>query len=138
MNQWIEVDTDKLEDAILDILATYGDDSAKAISSAVVDEAAETRKKVRQNAKSAGIGEGRRDHGRRYVNSWQVTTRNSGQGTEATIHSSEYRLVHLLEKGHRNAYTGKQTRSFPHVAPAADGIENDLIKRIEENLSKLG
>ena len=39
-------------------------------------------------------------------------------------------LVHLLEKGHVTL-NGRRTRSFPHMAPAFNEIQDDFIEKVE-------
>lgn len=44
-------------------------------------------------------------------------------------------LVHLLEKGHATP-TGRRTRSFPHMAPAFDDIQDAFVKDVSESVGR--
>lgn len=51
-----------------------------------------------------------------------------------------YRLAHLIENGHRiishGKDTGKKTRSFPHVQPAQEFANKEIIKLYDEAIER--
>lgn len=55
-----------------------------------------------------------------------------------TVYSKKYQLVHLLEYGHDKWLWGRQTGGMvapkPHVRPAVDATETQLINRLKVRL----
>lgn len=132
----IKTNVDNLQPEIMKLLKDYGDKASKAINLAVEDEAKDIRKKVRQKAKSAGI------KGRKYKNGWQIRTTVGANGVNCQVYNGpKYRLVHLLEKGHRIvSKAGKdvgEAKPYPHVEPAAENMDRELMDKIQKNLETL-
>lgn len=65
---------------------------------------------------------------KKYKKSWKVKKDKRGH---AIVHNTEYRLTHLLEKGHVT-HNGGRTRSFPHIAPAEEKAIQNLRDGIEQ------
>lgn len=52
-------------------------------------------------------------------------------GTAQVIHNkTEYRLTHLLEKGHAKRGGGR-VQAYPHIAPAEDRAIRDYLEEVE-------
>lgn len=119
--------------ALQDILNEYGQSAKIALNEAIEEEAKEVKNQIKKNAKAKGWGNS-------YVNGFTTTKSSTRLGLTVIIHNKdEYRLVHLLEFGHRIAHaygSGKETESpaLPHIAPAIEHLETDLIRKIEEKL----
>lgn len=62
-----------------------------------------------------------------YSKGWRKTKKDKGW----VIHNKEYRLTHLLEKGHAKR-DGGRTREQPHIKI----VEERVIKRFEESIVK--
>ena len=127
----IRCNVDDMASTFAQLLAEYGDNATKAISLAVEDEANDIRKKIRQDAGSAGI------KGKRYKGGWQI----KAAGAQCTIYNGTTPgLVHLLEKGHNVVVKGKsygRASAYSHVAPATDGMDQDLENKIQQKLDLL-
>lgn len=118
------------------ILDEFGKEATIAVQEAVIEEANEVKDQIKMNAKAYGWSS-------KYTGGFTVSELPSRLGSLAIVHNKkEYRLIHLLEYGHRvvNPYGNKKnpktitTRAFPHIAPAIEHLEEDLIKKVEEKL----
>ena len=71
----------------------------------------------------------------RYKKSWRIKKiREKANSLDVVIHSSNrYQLAHLLEYGHAKRGGGR-VAGKPHIEPAAEKGEQDLINAIEEKL----
>lgn len=119
---------DQLTEAVMSQLTEYADMTADAMKDAV-DKAAKTVKKEIQAGAPKDTGA--------YKKSWRIkTTKNKSHDVKKTVYSAKkYRLTHLLEHGHalRN---GGRARAFPHIEPAAELGERQLIQDIESALRR--
>ena len=119
----------------MQLLKDYGDKATKAINLAVEDEANDLRKRIRQEAGSAGIG------GKRYKGGWQIDKQVRAMGVQCTIYNGSVPgLVHLLEKGHRVVAYKKnrgQAPAFAHVGPSTQNLDSELEEKIQKNLDLL-
>lgn len=122
--------------AVRDILSEYGAEATVAVQEAVKEEANEVKDEIKRNAKARGWSS-------KYVNGFTVSEKSTRLGMQSIVHNkTEYRLIHLLEFGHRvvNPYGNKNNKkttsspAFPHVAPAVEHLEEDLINKIGEKL----
>lgn len=72
----------------------------------------------------------------RYAKSIKLKTESSTSfGTTVVIYSTQYRIAHLLEHGHKKVVHGKvlgTTRAFPHFAPAEAMAETTLVHKVEQ------
>jgi len=72
-----------------------------------------------------------------YARNWSV--KQQGAGWVVYNKAPTYRLTHLLEKGHviRNqSGTYGRAPAQPHIEPAEKKAVEDLVRKIEEDLSK--
>ena len=71
----------------------------------------------------------------RYAKSWRTKkTKESSTELEVTVYSpSRYMLAHLLEHGHAKR-NGGRVRAIPHIAPAEEAAEEQLMADIERGL----
>lgn len=69
-----------------------------------------------------------------YANSWGVTKRQRGDKTTFIVHSSAYRLSHLLENGHlivnKNGGVG-WSAPRKHIKPAVDNELPSFYRDVE-------
>ena len=124
-----KVSIDDLSKAILEELKNYEGVTEEAAWKGVSDTSQTALKKLR-SAHPAGSGEyGSWD---KYNRGWTVM--KTKRDKKATIHNAtDYRLTHLLEKGHAKR-NGGRTRAFPHIAPVEEKCEENLIKNIKKNI----
>lgn len=72
----------------------------------------------------------------RYIGGFKSRISKAGGLTIGEIgNKAEPGLVHLLEHGHATL-NGRRTRAFPHMEPAKDEIEKDLIQRVYEAIGE--
>ena len=71
----------------------------------------------------------------KYARSWRAkTTKETSQSLEVTVYSpTRYMLAHLLEHGHAKR-NGGRVRAIPHIAPAEEHGEEELLQDIENAL----
>lgn len=105
---------EELESAISEIVKEYSDQVVSDVKDAV-EAAGKATAKIAQ-AYASRIGRGK------YAKSIKSkTTESSSFATTVAIHSTQYRIAHLLEHGHIVKVHGKvvgTARAFPHFAPA--------------------
>lgn len=124
-----KVKVDDLSKAILEELKNYEGVTEEAAWNGVSDTSKEALQKLR-SAHPAGSGE----YGSwtKYNRGWTVL--KTKRDKKATVHNAtDYRLTHLLEKGHAKV-NGGRTRAFPHIAPVAEACEDELLKNIRKYL----
>lgn len=132
----IKTSIDGLESVVMKVLKEYGDEGAVKVSDAVEAEAEKVRKDIRQNIASSGIS----SKHTKYKRGWQIKKASGKLGiTQCTIYNGpEYRITHLLEKGHvsKNQYGGPygSVKAYPHIAKATENMEPDLLKKIKDAL----
>lgn len=130
MGKTIKVDqlTKEIEKALDDFIGVTDEACDKGVT-----ETAKDAVKALRNAHPSGSGQyGSWD--KKYNKGWKImqTKTDKRYHKSATIHNAtDYRLTHLLEKGHAKV-NGGRTRAFPHIAPVAEKCEDDLVKNIKK------
>lgn len=119
---------DELADAIMAGLEEYADLADEEVKTAVRKTAVSVRKEISANAPQ--------DTGA-YAKSW--ATKKTGENSHSlhmTVYAQppEYRLAHLLEKGHAKRGGGRVS-ARPHIAPAEQNGEEMLESLIRKALS---
>ena len=120
------VSIDDMDDVIMKELEKYANLATDDMKDAVKD----TAKSIKSDIEgSAPVLTGR------YKKSWKIKKiRENANSLDVLVHSSNrYQLTHLLEFGHAKRGGGR-VAGKPHIAPAAEKGEQDLIKAIEEKL----
>jgi hypothetical protein len=120
------VSIDNMDDVIMKELEKYANLATDDMKDAVKD----TAKSIKSDIEgSAPVLTGR------YKKSWKIKKiRENANSLDVLIHSSNrYQLTHLLEFGHAKR-GGDRVAGKPHIEPAAEKGEQDLIKAIEEKL----
>lgn len=109
------------------ILEEYGEEVQEVVSKSIE---AEAPKVVKELKKSSPKNRGE------YAKSWKKEIEKDRlNGTKMTVYNEKhYRLTHLLEFGHA-LRSGGRTRAIPHIKPAQDKAEKEIIREIEERLS---
>lgn len=119
-----KVTADELAEAIGKELGDYFDDITEDVKNAVEVTTRECVAEIKQRSpKRTG----------NYSRSWTATEVFNRRGSiRFTVHNKKhYRLTHLLEDGHAKK-NGGRVEGTPHIAPAEQNAEKNLIKRIEE------
>jgi hypothetical protein len=120
------VSIDDMDDVIMKELEKYANLATDDMKDAVKDTANSVKKDIES---SAPVLTGR------YKKSWRIKKiRENANSLDVLVHSSNrYQLTHLLEFGHAKRGGGR-VAGKPHIEPAAEKGEQDLIKAIEEKL----
>lgn len=129
----MKISPDNLQEAISNQLKLYDKDVAKAIKKTVEDVASETKDVIDAHMTFKDISG-------KYRDSIKLTTQYEDEYTKKiTWHASgkEYRLTHLLEKGHATR-NGGRTKAYPHIKYGDEYAKKELPKRIEEAIRKNG
>lgn len=111
-------------------LAEYSADVAEDVKKAVIDEGKQCVKDIRENITASGI----QQHTGEYRKAWNSKkTSETPSGVTVIVNAGkQYRLTHLLEKGHAKVGKGGgRTRSFPHIKPAEDAAAERLGKKVK-------
>ena len=121
MSRTIKID--QLAEAIGEELEEYSKLTAVSMKAAVTQAGNSVRKDIGANAP---VKSGR------YAKSWRTKkTRESSTKLEVTVYSpTRYMLAHLLEHGHAKRGGGR-VKAIPHIAPAEEAAEEQLMKDIE-------
>lgn len=120
------VSIDNMDNVIMNELEKYANLATDDMKDAVKDTANSVKKDIES---SAPVLTGR------YKKSWRIKKiRENANSLDVLVHSSNrYQLTHLLEFGHAKRGGGR-VAGKPHIEPAAEKGEQDLIKAIEEKL----
>lgn len=120
------VDIDGLADAVMEGLNEYADLAADSMKAAVKKAGSTVKKDITANAPQR-TG--------KYAKSWRTkTTKETANALEVTVYSpTRYMLAHLLEHGHAKRGGGR-VAGRPHIAPAEEKGEEQLLKEISQAL----
>ena len=121
-----KVSVDQLSDAIMEGLDEYAELAAEEVKTAVQKAGKTVKEQISQTAPERTGA---------YAKSWAVKkTKESSQSLEVTVHSrNRYQIAHLLEHGHAKRGGGRVS-AIPHIAPAEQAGEEQLLTDIERAL----
>ena len=121
-----KIQIDELAEAVNEQLEEYSKLSAEVMKTAVTKAG---------NSVKKGIGESAPRQTGRYAKSWRTKkTKETSTELEVTVYSpTRYMLAHLLEHGHAKR-NGGRVRAIPHIAPAEEAAEEELLRDIERGL----
>jgi len=121
-----KIQIDELADAVNEQLTEYSKLSAEVVKTAVTKAGNSVKKDIGANAP--------RQTGK-YAKSWRTKkTKETSTELEVTVYSpTRYMLAHLLEHGHAKR-NGGRVRAIPHIAPAEEAAEAELLRDIERGL----
>lgn len=126
------VKIDNLASEINSILTEYRDVVEENVVKAIEDVSKEAIEELKTTSPTGESGE--------YKKSWKRKKLNSKKGQYTVIvHSSEYRLTHLLEHGHALKHGGRtvgHARAFPHIEKAEKNAIDKLEKKIKETIQE--
>lgn len=120
------VSINELKDAVMKGLQEYADLAADDMKEAVKKTAKDVRKDI-QNGAPVDTG--------KYKKSWSVkTVSEDSDSIDLVVHSrNRYQIAHLLEHGHAKR-GGRRVAARPHIAPAEQRGNEELVKEIESKL----
>ena len=121
-----KIQIDELADAVAEQLEEYSRLSAEVVKTAVTKAGNSVKKDIGANAP---VKTGK------YAKSWRTKkTKETSTELEVTVYSpTRYMLAHLLEHGHAKR-NGGRVRAIPHIAPAQEAAEGQLMADIERGL----
>ena len=121
-----KIKIDELADAVAEQLEEYNKLSAEVVKTAVTKAG---------NSVKKGIGANAPVKTGKYAKSWRTKkTKETSTELEVTVYSpARYMLAHLLEHGHAKRGGGR-VRAIPHIAPAEEAAEGQLMADIERGL----
>ena len=121
-----KIKIDELADAVAEQLEEYNKLSAEVVKTAVTKAGNSVKKDIGANAP---VKTGK------YAKSWRTKkTKETSTELEVTVYSpTRYMLAHLLEHGHAKR-NGGRVRAIPHIAPAEEAAEEQLMADIERGL----
>lgn len=123
MSDSIKIDSMAAE--INRLVENYGKDCAATTKECVNKVAKKTVARLKQNSP---VRKG--EHGGKYKKGWKKTVEEeTSTRLVVKIHDEEYRLVHLLEKGHQKRGGGR-VAAIKHVEPAEQAAIEELEKEI--------
>lgn len=121
-----KIQINQLADTVNEQLEEYSKLTAQTVKTAVTKAGNSVKNAIRDSApEKTG----------RYAKSWRTKkTKETSTELEVTVYSpSRYMLAHLLEHGHAKRGGGR-VRAIPHIAPAEEAAEDQLMKDIERGL----
>lgn len=131
MGSNITCDVDMFAISVDKILNGVASAMDERVGEAVAQSTRRGAKTVRAKAGEGGV----HAWSKRYTGGFSARV-TKGQMTTGEIgNRREPGLVHLLEKGHATI-NGRRTRAFPHMEPAYEEIEKDLIERLNRAIGQ--
>ena len=125
LERW-ELMADSILD-IKDILNEYSEDIQEGMDKEAQDIAKQAANELKEVKNTYKIRTGS------YNKGWKINTKKGRGIINCTVwNSTDWRLTHLLEKGHvtRN---GGRTRAFVHIAP----VEQKYVKQYQTDVEKI-
>ena len=119
----------EFDTALQNILNSY----SKEVTDVVKDEIKDAAEFCVEQVEARAPGRGS------YASSWRnKKSYEDPTDVRYTVYSKKYQLVHLLEYGHDKWLWGKETGGTvapkPHVRPAVEATETQLVNRLKARL----
>ena len=129
-----KVKLDGIDKALDTIVKEYGSEVYEVVAEVIPEVAKDAQKQVKANAgKLFKKGKG----SKHYANGWRVKVVKGRLGVETVVYNTNKpQLTHLLENGHAKANGIGRVSGRPHINPVNEWAEKEVVKRIEERLSK--
>lgn len=125
-----EIDLDRV---LSEVLKEYGEDVTAAIAPTTDEVAAATVARLKTLGDYDDITE-------KYRKSFTHETKKTYRGATSIIFSEDvenYRLTHLLEKGHLTRDGTSRVRAYPHWKDAEEFAVKEYEKKLRENIETI-
>lgn len=138
MTKELKVTINGLSDAIQDIIKDYVEEDVKPIIKEEMNKVVRLTKKELKRTSPSNPN----THKKKYKDSWRHKTEKGRLGDKVIIYNTQGQLTHLLENGHYKynqhggPYSGR-SKSIPHIKPAQEMAEKQLIENIINRLENL-
>lgn len=122
------IQIEQMANVIAQEMQQYTSVVADELKTSIKDTAKESQKELKQTSpKRKGKGN--------YAKGWRsaVIFQNS-MGIQVTLYNQNYRLPHLLEKGHARRGGGDRVPAIVHIAPVEEKIPERIIQKLRRNL----
>ena len=123
-----------MSNSILDvkeILNEYAEDIQEGMSKEAISNSKQAVADLKKTSP-------KRPRSGKYARGWTVNTKKGRGQINCTVwNAKEWRLTHLLEKGHINRDGKTRTRAIPHIKPVEKKYVNEYEKNVE-NIIKNG
>lgn len=118
-----------MSDSLYTQLTRLLDDYTQTVTDKVNNVTDKTAKALKKEiADTSPVG-----YRKKLKKSWRIKKEKvGGVDLRATVHSTQYRIVHLVEKGHVTRNGTSRTRAYHFMAKAVDKIIPDYEKAVEE------
>lgn len=118
-----------VQQQIAEILKQYENECNETVRKVTQEVAKETVTTLKQTSPK------RKGRGKHYANGWDVKEETTlGGGISFMVYNkTKPQLTHLLEHGHAKVGGGR-VQAIPHIAPAEEKAEIELLRRLEEKL----
>lgn len=124
-----KIKINKLSDTISETLSDYGDEVIQ-IQKDIIDKISKsTRRIVKKHAPIGNRGEYKKSIKVKTVYESLTEKRNA-----IHVEKPEYRLTHLLEKGHKKRGGSGKTKAIPHFIYGQDYIDKNYEKTLKKKL----
>lgn len=127
------IDMSEVEKAVSDILEEFGDKAQEVIAQSLEQVGKDTASEL-QNTSPKRPGGGDYAKGWKYQN--DTRKKNKGGHKMTVYNEKHYYLTHLLENGHAKV-NGGRVEGIPHIAPAQDKAEKEVIELITKGIERL-
>lgn len=110
------------------VLMSYSDEVAEDIAEEIQSVGKEALKIVKEKSpKNTGT----------YRKGWRLKVNKGRIGTQIIIYNANKpQLTHLLENGHAKADGNDTVDGIPHIYPANEWAEKEIMQRIERRLNE--
>lgn len=130
----VHASVDSFSTAIMSALENYSAEVAVVAKEAVQKAAEQCRQEISAASPKSDLHD-------KYAKSWKAKQvyYSHDECRVMVYNEKHYQLTHLLEYGHEKwiygTYTGGRVKAFPHIRPAEQRAEQNLIATIKRKLS---
>lgn len=135
----MKIDANQLTNEIMKTLKDYAKVTEEAAARGVIESADQAVAELQQANPKGDLDGTQAGHYRswnKYNKGWKRTKLTKDRKSvyvECVHNATEYRLTHLLEKGHAKL-NGGRTNAFVHIAPVEEKAQESLYQNIMKNI----
>lgn len=117
--------------AVMEILQDYAAEEAEVVEREVEAVTKATAKRLRETSPKSQKPRTEK----RYFKGWTAKFERKRMQAAGTVYNkTKPGVAHLLESGHGPGRRGWRVQAFPHIAKAAAWAEDELMRRLTQNL----